>query len=47
MAWSMASTLTAPEPMPSSPESAPAPNIRLKPAGTLHTLIRRGPSGVG
>ena len=28
IAWSMASTFTAPEPMPSSPDSTPAPNMR-------------------
>src|SRR5579885_3037258 len=37
MAWSMARTLTAPEPMPSNPDSAPAPNINPKPAGTRCT----------
>ena len=34
MAWSIARTLSAPEPMPSSPESTPATNIKLNPAGT-------------
>ena len=34
MAWSMARTFIAPEPMPRSPDKAPAPNMMLKPAGT-------------
>ena len=37
MIWSIASTLTAPDPIPSRPESVPATNIRLNPPGTLHT----------
>src|SRR5579883_2701123 len=43
MAWSMARTLTAPEPMPSNPDSAPAPNINPKPAGTRCTKYGLGP----
>ena len=35
IAWSIASTFTAPDPMPSSPESVPAPNIRPNPVGTF------------
>src|ERR1700722_3312261 len=33
----MASTFTAPDPIPSRPDSRPATYIRLKPAGTLRT----------
>ncbi len=37
IARSIARTFTAPEPIPRSPESAPAPNMRPNPAGTLRT----------
>ncbi len=37
IARSMAMTFTAPDPIPRSPESAPAPNIRPNPKGTLRT----------
>src|SRR5207237_10912311 len=43
----MATTFTAPEPIPSNPDKVPAPNIRLNPVGTLRTLYCRIPSGVG
>lgn len=38
MMRSMARTFTAPEPMPSRPESVPAPNMVAKPAGMRSTL---------
>ena len=37
MIWSMAITFIAPDPIPSSPEISPAPNIRLNPAFTRAT----------
>ena len=51
MAWSMARTFTAPEPMPETPERTPAVNIRLKPAGHVGDVIglhalRRGEGAV-
>ena len=39
MARSMAMTLTAPEPMPSRPESAPAPNIMPKPVRNIADAV--------
>jgi len=38
IAWSMARTFIAPAPMPSSPDIAPAPNMRTHPVGTCCTL---------
>ena len=44
--WSMARTLRAPEPMPSSPLRTPASPIRAKPAGTRWTPYAcMGPKG--
>ena len=34
IAWSIATTFSAPEPIPSKPESAPAIDMTPKPAGT-------------
>ena len=45
--WSIASTLSAPEPMPSSPESTPAASITAKPVGTACTEYGWSPCGVG
>src|SRR5580700_3387705 len=45
IARSMASTLNAPEPMPSRPDSVPATNIRLNPSGTRCTSYDRWPCG--
>ena len=47
ISWSIARTFTAPDPMPSSPDSVPATNIRLNPCGTPRTWYGRGPPGVG
>src|SRR5580658_6416932 len=47
MARSMARTFKAPEPMPRSPDTAPAMNLRPKPVFTWLTLYDLTPSGVG
>jgi hypothetical protein len=45
IALSIASTFTAPEPIPRSPESVPAPNMMAKAAGTCSaTYASRCPS---
>ena len=45
MAWSIARTFSAPEPMPSKPDSVPAPNIMPKPSGTRRARYSCCPSG--
>ena len=47
MIWSIAITFTAPEPMPSKPDSVPAPNISAKPAFTRCARYFAGPSSDG
>src|SRR5207244_850817 len=47
IARSMAMTLSAPDPMPSRPEMAPAPNIIANPSLTRCTKYGLAPAGVG
>src|SRR5260370_2526672 len=43
IAQSMATAFSEPDPIPSKPDKAPAPNITLNPAGTPYTLYCRIP----
>ena len=45
--WSMASTLSAPDPMPSSPDRPPAIDMMPEPERHVVTWYATAPSGVG